>query len=74
MDILPEPCKRDSTHSWGDDTTETGATEPSHAASGDESIEEHETLRHLQVAAQLEAEMRDAHRDVSVTETPPALK
>ena len=74
MDILPEPCKRDSTHSWGDDTTETGATEPSHAASGDETVEEHETLSQLQVAGQLETEMGDPPWDVSVTETPPALK
>ena len=45
---------------WGDDTTETEATEPSHATPGDASIEEQQTLHHLQVAAHLEAEMGDA--------------
>ena len=74
MDILAEPCKRDSTHSWDDDTTETGASEPSHAAPGDDKQEEHATLRHLQVAKQLEAEMGDALGTFLVTETHPALK
>ena len=68
MDILPEPCKRDITDSWGNDTTETAATEPSHAASGNEPVEELETLRHLQVAGQLEGKWampsgRFGHRD-----------
>ena len=60
VDILPEPCKRHRTHSWGDDTIETGATEPSHATLGGASTDEHQTLRCVQVAEQLEAEMGDA--------------
>ena len=55
MDILPEPGRRDSTHSRGDDTTVAGAAELSHAAPGDDRQEDHETLCHLQVTAQLEA-------------------
>ena len=47
-------------HSWGDDTTETGATEPRHATLRGASTEEHQTLRHVQVAEQLEAELGDA--------------
>ena len=39
---------------------ETGATEPSHAILGGASTDEHQTLRRVQVAEQLEAEMGDA--------------
>ena len=60
MDILPEPCKWDNTHSWSDDATETGASESNHAAAADDNQKEHATLRHLQGAKQLEAEMDDA--------------
>ena len=50
------------------------ATGPSHAAPAGDKQEEHGMLRHLQVAAQLEAVVGDAVRTFSVTETHPALK
>ena len=72
MDMLPEPCKRDSTQSWGDASTAAGATEPSHATFGDDKPDEHESQCHLPVAAQVEAEMDDALGTFLVTETLPA--